>query len=84
MSLIGKIVKYTGFFGIGVVTLISSYFIALAGMCILMSAVCAVWSFIQPLPQYIAEHYGVLLLQSSIPLGIVIAVYVIIHAYKKK
>ena len=84
MSLMNKVVKYTGFFGIFIVTLISGYFIAIAGMCILMSLVCAVWSFIQPLPQYIAEHYGVLLLQGSIPLGIVITVYVIFHALRKK
>lgn len=84
MSLMNKVVKYTGFFGIFITTLISGYFIALAGMCILMSLVCAVWSFIQPLPQYIAEHYGVLLLQSAVPSGIAVTVYVIFNALRKK
>lgn len=84
MSLLNKVIKYSGFFGIGIVTLISGYLIALAGMCIAMSLMCAVWSFIQPLPQYLAEHYGVLLLQSSIPLGVVLTVFVFINACKKK
>lgn len=84
MSFMNKVVKYTGFFGIFITTLISGYIIALAGMCILMSLVCTVWSFIQPLPQYLAEHYGVLLLQSSIPSGIALTVYVMVKALRKK
>ena len=84
MKLIGKIVKYTGYFGIYLITLIESYLTGLLFISSVMTIVFAVWSFIRPLPQYVAQHYGVLYLQSAIPVGIVVFIYLVTSVRKKK
>ena len=83
MSIRNKIVKALGYVGIVLLTMVSSYVIAFVGMCFPASLICAVWSFIKPLPDYIARNFGILLLQSSVPVGIFITLYVLKYALKK-
>lgn len=78
-----RFIKGLGYIGIGIITLITSYIIALVGMCFPFSLVCAVWSFITPLPAYIAENYGIILLQCSIPVCMIVFSYTLKHALKK-
>ena len=80
MSVRNILVKSLGYFGVYLVTLVNGYFISLLGMSVIFSAVCTVWSFIEALPQFIAENYGKLLLLASLPIGIVLSIYIMFRA----
>ena len=84
MGVLNKTIKFFGYIGIGFVTLLSSYFIALAGMCIPMSLICMVWSFIRPLPEWISHSYGFILLQISVVPAILIFIHTVSNVIRKK
>ena len=72
MKALNKIVKFFGFIGIGLVTYISSYIIALTIMCTPLSLLCAVWSAIRVLPDILVRQYWLVLLVSSLPVSIIV------------
>ena len=76
MSMVNKFIKGIWYIGLYLIALIESYLIALLFTGLLASAVCAVWSFITPLPSYIGAHYGILLLQGAIPVSIGLSIYI--------
>ena len=83
MKALNTIVKSIGYFGIYLVALLNGYLITLMGIALLFSAVCTVWSFIAPLSTFIAENYGKITLLSAIPTGIIMSIYIMIHASPK-
>lgn len=80
MSVLNKIVKHLGYFGVYLVALFNGYLISLMIMSMLSSAVYTVWSFITVLPALIAESYGKILLLSAVPVGIVMSAYIMYRA----
>lgn len=78
-----KLIKALGYFFIGFVTFFEAFLLAVLTAGILFSLVCAVWSFITPLPAYIATNYGILLLVGAIPFAVCYFVYIAIQAMKK-
>lgn len=77
-----KFIKSLGYLFVYFMTLIESYLIALLIISVFSSLICAVWSFITPLPSYIGRYYGVLMLQGAIPVSIGIFIYIIKQAKK--
>lgn len=84
MSIRNKMAKLVWYIFVYAMTLIESYLIALLGVSVIASLVFAVWSFITPLPAYVGRYYGVLLLQSAIPLCVVIFIYIVNKAKIRK
>lgn len=70
-----KLIRILGLLFVSLILILESYFLALVFTGIVASAVCSVWSFIAPLPSYIGEHYGVLIIQGAIPVGIGLMIY---------
>lgn len=71
MKALNKIVKFFGYIGIGIVTYISSYIIALVFMCTPLSLFCSVWSICRALPAIMVDKYWLVLLVSSLPMSVV-------------
>ena len=82
MKVINKLIKLIGYIGIGIIALFESYIISLFCVSILASLVCSVWSFITPVPVYISQHYGVLILQGAIPLSIGFFIFILRNVKK--
>lgn len=82
MSVRNKFVKRLGYVMVGVITFIESYLIALVMVMLLSALVCMVWSFITPLPLYIAKYYGVLVLQGAFPISAGVMTYILIKIRK--
>lgn len=83
MLVLNKIYKFFGYIGIGIVTLISSYIIAFAFMCIPVSLFCSLWCCFRPLPQVLAEKYGVVLLCLSLLPAFIIFIYTLKNTFSK-
>lgn len=81
-KLINFIVKYAGYLGIYLLTLIESFIISVVGMGSLLSIVLAVWSFITPLPAIFTDSYGVALLTASLIPSVILFIYIIVHLDK--
>lgn len=73
-----KFVKFIGYVFIYLVTAIQSYGISLTAMSLPMTLFCTVWNFIAPLPALLSEHYALVYLLASIPLGIVVFIYTVL------
>lgn len=78
-----KLIKALGYMFIWLVTFIEAFLLAVLTAGILFSLICAVWSFITPLPAYIATKYGILLLVGAIPFAVCYFIYIAIQARKK-
>lgn len=78
-----KLIRALGYMFIWLITLIEAFLLAVLTAGILFSLVCAVWSFITPLPAYIATKYGILLLVGAIPFTVYYFVYIAKQARKK-
>ena len=76
MKAVNRFIKGIWYIGLYLMALFESYVIALLMVSILASVICAVWSFITPLPSYISTYYGVLLLQGAIPVGVGLSIYI--------
>lgn len=81
MSVRNKLVKGLSYAGVFIVVAIEHYFIGLLAVGAPFTLVCAVWSFIRPLPQYVAENYGKLYLLVSIPVGLILFIYSLTHIH---
>lgn len=82
MKMVNKFFKFWGYLLVYLLTFFESYLIALLGVSVVASLICAVWSFITPLPAYISEHYGVLLLQGTIPVAFITMFYILLKVKK--
>lgn len=82
MGVRNKIIKVFGYFGIVLLTFIECYAISFVGMGTILSLVCAVWSFIHPLPALFSEHYGVIMLIEAVIPSIIMTVKVLLEAKK--
>lgn len=83
MGVQNKLIKFIGYIMVYVVAFIENYLLSVLIMGSLASLVFAVWSFITPVPAFVASHYGIMLILGSLPLGIVLMIYVLIQAKKK-
>ena len=84
MKVLNLFVKIPLYAGIYFVTLISSYLVSVVITAVVLAVICAIWSFIQPLPELLSARYGEILLLSSIPACIVFFIYTVIRAHPKK
>lgn len=83
MSVRNKLVKGLSYAGVFIVVAIEHYFIGLLAVGAPFTLVCAVWSFIRPLPQYVIDNYGKLYLLVSLPVGLVLCIYTLTHVHSK-
>lgn len=83
MKVVSFIVKVFGYAGIYFIALLESYLMSLLVTSVPMTLIYSVWSFFSPLPQLVAEKFGLLLLAVAVPLGIVFFIYTIINVHKK-
>ena len=77
-----KLVKALGYLLIWLVSLFEAFLLAMLTVSIIMSLVCCVWSFITPLPAYVASRYGLLMILGAVPFTIGYFVYVMIKTTK--
>ena len=78
-----KLLKFIGYTGAYLWALLQSYLIAILLTATLASIICAIWSFIKPLPAYIGAHYGILILQGAIPLSLIFLIYILSKVKKQ-
>lgn len=83
MKVVNFIIKVFGYVGIYFIALLESYLMALLVTSVPMALTYSVWSFFSPLPQLVAEKFGLLLLAVAVPLGIVFFIYTMINVHKK-
>ena len=77
MKLWGKLVKFFGYVGIYLVTLLQCYGMSLIVSGSIMSIVCAIMSIFIVLPRLIIEKFWLVLLLGSIPIAILFFIIVV-------
>lgn len=79
-KLINIIIKGLGMFGIFLITWFESFLISFVAEGAVFSLTCSLWSFFDKLPALISERYGLLLIAGSLPVSIILCIYIIIKA----
>lgn len=80
---LNNLVKFLGFIFVFFVTVLNSYLIGILLGSVILSLVSAVWSAIHPLPFVLTNYYYLVLLTGSIPIGIVVFIFVVRRIFKK-
>lgn len=82
MSIRNKIIKGLGYIGIYCYTAIQSYLIGLLFTATPMTMLCAVWSFIASLPEYLVTNFGKIYLLVSLPVAVTVFIYTTVNVHK--
>ena len=83
-KILGKTIKALGHVAVFLFMTAQSYFISLWLSGVLFVFTCSIWSFVGNLPEYIVQHFGMLFLIISIPLAVVVFIYLAVNLKKEK
>ena len=84
MKVMNKIIKGLGYAVIYTVAFLQHYIIGIFCMGAVFSVLFGLWSFFAPLPHFVTDNYGKLLLIGSLPSGILFFIFSLQSMFKPR